>query len=44
MGRSGPDAYAISIGFCGGLSIAAGLCLYGAKWYLQGSPKLLCKV
>jgi MFS family permease len=43
MGRSGPDAYAISIGFCGGLSILAGLCLYGAKWYLQGSPKLLCK-
>jgi MFS family permease len=43
MGRSGPDAYAISIGFCGGLSISAGLCLYGAKWYLQGSPKLLCK-
>jgi MFS family permease len=44
LGRSGRDAYAISIGFCGGLSMAAGLCLYGAKWYLQGSPKLLCKV
>jgi MFS family permease len=44
MGRSGPDAYAVSIGFCGGLSIAAGLCLYGSKWYLQGSSKLLCKV
>jgi MFS family permease len=44
MGRSGPDAYAVSIGFCRGLSIAAGLCLYGAKWYLQGSLKLLCKV
>jgi MFS family permease len=43
LGRSGPDAYAISIGFCGGLSAAAGLCLYGAKWFLQGSPKLLCK-
>jgi MFS family permease len=44
VGRSGPDAYAISIGFCGGLSIAAGICLYGAKWCLQGSPRLLCKV
>lgn len=44
MGRSGPDAYAISIGFCGGLAIAAGLCLFGAKYYLQGSAKLLCKV
>jgi len=44
LGRSGPDAYAISIGFCGGLSIAAGVCLYGAKWYLQGSSRLLCKV
>lgn len=44
MGRSGPDAYAISIGFCGGLSIAAGLCLYGAKWYLQGSLRLRNKV
>ena len=44
LGRNGPDAYAISIGFCGGLSIAAGLCLYGAKWHLQGSPRLFCKV
>lgn len=43
LGRSGADAYAISIGFCGGLSAAAGFCLYGAKWYLQGSPKLLRK-
>jgi len=43
MGRSGPDAYAISIGFCGGLSAVAGLCLYGAKRFLQGSSKLLCK-
>jgi MFS family permease len=44
LGRSGPDAYAVSIIFCGGLSIAAGFCLYGSKWYLQGSPKLLHKV
>ena len=44
LGRSGADAYAISVGFCGGLSVAAGICLYGAKWYLQGSASLLCKV
>lgn len=44
LGRVGPEAYAISIGFCGGLSIAAGLCLFGAKYYLQGSLRLLCKV
>ncbi|GAB7324255.1 hypothetical protein MBLNU13_g07606t2 [Cladosporium sp. NU13] len=44
LGRSGADAYAISTGFCGGLAVAAGICLYGAKWYLQGSAKLLCKV
>lgn len=44
MGRNGPGAYAVSIGFCGGLSMAAGFCLYGAKWYLQGSPRLFCKV
>lgn len=44
LGRSGPDTYAISIGFCGGLAVAAGICLYGAKWYLQGSARLLCKV
>lgn len=43
LGRTGPDAHAISIGFCGGLSAAAGLCLYGAKWHLQGSAKLFCK-
>jgi len=43
LGRSGPDAYAISIGFCGGLSAAAGLCLYGAKWFLQGSSTLFRK-
>lgn len=43
MGRVGADAYAISIGFCGGLSAVAGLCLFGAKWYLQGSPAILRK-
>lgn len=43
MGRIGADAYAVSIGFCGGLSAVAGICLFGAKWYLQGSPKLLRK-
>lgn len=43
MGRTGADAYAISIGFCGALSAVAGLCLFGTKWYLQGSPALLRK-
>lgn len=43
LGRSGADAYAISIGFCGALSVAAGICLYGTKWYLQGSPQLFRK-
>lgn len=44
LGKSGADAYAISIGFCGALSAAAGFCLYGTKWYLQGHAKLFHKV
>ena len=43
LGRSGADAHAISIGFCGALSVAAGICLYGAKWHLQGSIQLFRK-
>jgi MFS family permease len=37
LGRQGAEAYYISIGFCGGMGIVAGLLLYGAKRWLQGS-------
>jgi len=41
--RTGPDAYAISIGFCGGLFLAGALVLMGVKRYLQGDWKILKK-
>lgn len=43
LGRNGPDAYAISIGFCGGLYLAAAFALLGVKRYLQGDWKVFKK-
>jgi MFS family permease len=40
LGRTGAEAYYISIGFCGGTGLASAILLYGAKWWLQGSPKV----
>ncbi|ORY27880.1 major facilitator superfamily domain-containing protein [Naematelia encephala] len=40
LGRQGVDKYFISIGFCGGVSAAAGLALLGAKRWLQGDWKI----
>lgn len=40
LGRTGAEAYYISIGFCGGVGICAAVMLYGAKVYVQGSWKL----
>ncbi|WVR06169.1 hypothetical protein IAU60_003199 [Kwoniella sp. DSM 27419] len=40
LGRRGAEAYYISIGFCGGLAIAAACLLCGAKRWLQGSWKV----
>jgi MFS family permease len=40
LGRTGPSAYTISIGFCGGLYLAAAFLLVGAKRYLQGDWKV----
>lgn len=36
LGRTGPEAYFISIGFCGGTAVFSALLLYGAKRHLQG--------
>lgn len=41
--RSGPDAYSISIGFCGGLFLASAVALIGCKRYLQGDFKVFKK-
>lgn len=40
MGRTGAEAYHVSIGFCGGMGLASAVWLYGAKWWLQGSPRV----
>ena len=37
LGRTGPEAYYISIGFCGGVGIVSAGMLFGAKRWLQGS-------
>ncbi|KAM0752973.1 UM00103-like protein [Meredithblackwellia eburnea MCA 4105] len=44
LGRTGADAYLISIGFCGGCFIASGLLMFGAKFHHQKSFKLWVKV
>lgn len=41
--RTGPDAYLISIGFCGGLFLAGAVVLLGVKRFLQGNWKLFQK-
>lgn len=41
--RVGPQAYEISIGFCGGLFLAAAAMLLGVKRYLQGDWKIFKK-
>ncbi|ORX40302.1 UM00103-like protein [Kockovaella imperatae] len=41
LGRKGPEAYYISIGFCGGMGIASALLLYPAKRWIQGDWKVL---
>jgi MFS family permease len=41
LGRSGPEAYYISIGLCGAMGILGGGMLYGAKRYQQGNWKIL---
>lgn len=41
LNRTGPEAYQISIGFCGGLFLAGAIALLGVKHYLQGNWKLL---
>lgn len=41
LGRSGPDAYQISIGFCGGLYFAGAIVLLGVKHYLQHDWKIM---
>lgn len=40
LGRTGPEAYYISIGLCGGMSVVSAGLLYGAKRYLQKSWKV----
>lgn len=37
LGKTGPEAYYISIGFCGGVGVVSAVLLYGAKRWLQGS-------
>ena len=44
LGKSGSDAYAISIVLCGALFTVAAMLLFGAKWWLQKSPRLFQKV
>ncbi|KAK8858387.1 hypothetical protein IAR55_002614 [Kwoniella newhampshirensis] len=43
LGRTGPEAYYIPIGFCGGMGVACAMVLYGAKVWLQGSWKVFKK-
>jgi MFS family permease len=43
LGRTGADAYAISIGFCGALYLAGAVALIGVKHYLQNDWKVLKK-
>ncbi|WVF69389.1 hypothetical protein IAT40_004165 [Kwoniella sp. CBS 6097] len=43
LGRTGAEAYYISIGFCGGLALFASALLYGSKWWLQGNGKVFVK-
>lgn len=40
LGKQGAEAYAISIAFGGSLFALSGLCLYGAKVYVQKSFKI----
>ncbi|KAI9636267.1 UM00103-like protein [Dioszegia hungarica] len=41
LGRDGPEAYYISIGFCGGVAVFSAALLYGAKRHVQqGSWKV----
>lgn len=41
LGRTGPEAYYISIGFCGAMGVLSAVLLCGAKRYQQGSWKVL---
>lgn len=41
LGRSGPEAYYISIGLCGAMGVLSGCLLYGAKHHQQGSWKIM---
>ncbi|KAM0746000.1 UM00103-like protein [Meredithblackwellia eburnea MCA 4105] len=43
LGRTGADAYLISIGFCGAAFTVSGLLMFGAKWHHQGNPRLWVK-
>ena len=43
LGRTGADAYANSIGFCGAIGIAASFFLLGAKRYQQGDWRIWTK-
>lgn len=43
LGKTGADAYTISIGFCGALTFVGAFALYGSKRYLQGDFKVLKK-
>lgn len=43
LGRTGPEAYYISVGLCGAMGILGGCMLYGAKRYQQGHWKVLGK-
>ena len=36
LGRSGAEAYYVSIGFCGAMGVVSAVLLYGAKRWLQG--------
>lgn len=43
LSRKGPNAYLVSICFCGSLTIFSAFVLFGAKVYVQKSAKLLKK-
>ena len=43
LGRTGPRAFEISIGFAGASFIVSGLALFGAKFYKQKSRKIWVK-
>ncbi|KAL1408576.1 hypothetical protein Q8F55_005389 [Vanrija albida] len=43
LGKTGADAYTISIGFCGAVTFAGAFALIGSKRYLQGDFKILKK-